>query len=335
MKKFLIGLLAATTLATTAQAQPAQTPAPAAPPAPTCAQRLDGDPAMWVARDADTTIYLFGTFHLLDGCIDWFNDEVREAFDRSNELVMEIVLPDNPAEIQQAMMPLITRYALDQQGRKLSDRLTPEQNRALAAALSAAGAPAGAFDMFEPWFVNMTLASLMAQRLGMTGEQGAEAVLKRAAAGRNMTIGAVETIEGQIQMFDTMSDEAQLAMLRETLDDMDKMQEALPRLTAVWRTGDAEGIDRMMNEGLSGNADLRRTLLGARNERWAEWIDERMDRPGTVFMAVGAGHLSGDDSVQSFLASRNIRTERVPNQTPTRTYPRCRSRSDDRCIQGR
>ncbi|MFN3726059.1 MAG: TraB/GumN family protein [Allosphingosinicella sp.] len=317
MKKLLIGLLAATTLATVAQAQPAPAPA-AAPAAPTCAQRHDGAPAMWVARDDDTTVYLFGTFHLLDGCIDWFNDEVREAFDRSNELVMEIILPDNPAEIQQAMMPLITRYAVDQQGRKLSDRLTPEQNRALGAALASAGAPAGAFDMFEPWFVNMTLASLMAQRLGMTGEHGAEAVLKRAAAGRNMTIGAVETIEGQIQMFDTMSDEAQLAMLRETLDDMDEMQQVLPRMTAVWRTGDAEGIDRMMNEGLSGNADLRRTLLGARNERWAEWIDQRMDRPGTVFMAVGAGHLSGSDSVQAFLARRNIRTERVPNQTPGR-----------------
>jgi uncharacterized protein YbaP (TraB family) len=319
MKKFLIGLLAATTLATTAQAQQAQGPAPAAAPAaPNCTQRVDGDPAMWVARDDDTTVYLFGTFHLLDGCIDWFNDEVREAFDRSNELVMEIVLPDNPAEVQQAMMPLITRYAVDPQRRKLSDRLTAEQNQALNAALASAGAPAGAFESFEPWFVNMTLASIMAQRLGMTGEQGAEAVLKRAAAGRNMQIGAVETIEEQIQMFDTMSDSAQLAMLRETLDEMDEMQQVLPRMIAVWRTGDAEGIDRMMNEGLSGNSELRRTLLGARNERWAEWIDQRMDRPGVVFMAVGAGHLSGDDSVQAFLARRNIRTERVPNQTPGR-----------------
>ncbi len=319
MKKFLISLLAATTLATAVQAQPAQAPAPAAAPAaPTCTQRLDGDPAMWVARDDDTIVYLFGTFHLLDGCIDWFNDEVREAFDRSNELVMEVVLPDNPAEIQQAMMPLITRYAVDPQGRKLSDRLTPEQNSALNAALASAGAPAGAFDSFEPWFVNMTLASVMAQRLGMTGEHGAESVLKRAAADRAMTIGAVETIEGQIAMLDSMSDAAQLEMLRDTLDEMDEMQQVLPRLITVWRTGDAEGIDRMMNEGLSGNAELRRTLLGARNERWAEWIDERMDRPGTVFMAVGAGHLAGPDSVQAFLARRNIETERVPNQTPER-----------------
>ena len=120
MKKFLLGALLAAVSA----------PAMAQAPLP------DADPAMWVVKDADTTVYLFGTFHLLDGCIDWFNDEVREAFDRSNELVMEIILPDNPAEIQQAMIPLITCYADDQQCRKLSDSLTPEQNRALNTALA-------------------------------------------------------------------------------------------------------------------------------------------------------------------------------------------------------
>lgn len=318
MKKFLVGLLAATTLATAAQAQPAAAPAPAAPAAPTCAQRSDGDPAMWVARDEDTTIYLFGTFHLLDGCIDWFNDEVRQAFDASNELVMEINLPDDQAAVAAAMQPLIARYAVDTSGRRLSSRLSADQNRKLNEILSGAGVPAGTFDSFEPWFVNMTLAALMAQRLGMTGEQGAEAVLKRAAAGRNMTIGAVETIEGQIQMFDGLSDEAQLVMLGEMLDDMGQMEQSLPQLVSVWRTGDAEGMDRQLNEGLSENAELRRAMLGARNERWAEWIDERMDRPGTVFMAVGAGHLVGPDSVQSFLQRRNIQSQRVPNQTPNR-----------------
>ena len=48
-----------------------------------------------MVRDADTTIYLFGTFHLLDGR-PWFNDEVKTAFDASSELVMEAILPEDP-----------------------------------------------------------------------------------------------------------------------------------------------------------------------------------------------------------------------------------------------
>ena len=315
MKKLILALLAATSLAGSAQAQPA--PAAATTPAAQAA-RPDADPAMWVVRDQDTTIYLFGTFHLLDGRADWFNDEVRQAFDQASELVFEIDLPADPAQIQQAMQPLIARYAVDSQGRKLSDRLTPEQNRKLNEVLATAGAPAGAFDSFEPWFVNMALSSIVAQRLGMTAESGAESVLKAAAAGRTMRLGAVETIEGQIQMLDSMSDELQLAQLRETLDDFEQAQQLLPRMLTVWNAGDAEGIDRILNEGLNDNPQLRRTMLGARNERWAEWIDQRMDQPGTVFMAVGAGHLVGSDSVQSFLARRNIQSQRVPNLTPNR-----------------
>ena len=95
-------------------------PRRAAPAAPL----PDANPALWVVRDADTTIYLFGTFHLLDGR-PWFNDEVRTAFDASDELVMEAVLPENPASLQ----PLILHYAVDPQGRTLSSRLTPRRMR--------------------------------------------------------------------------------------------------------------------------------------------------------------------------------------------------------------
>lgn len=314
MKKVLISLLAILSSTTALASQPA-TPAGSAPAAAaqSAAPLPDADPALWVVRDEDTTIYLFGTFHLLDGRTDWFNDEVRQAFDRSQELVFEIALPDDPAQMQQQMQPLIARYAVDQQRRRLSQRLTPEQNRAFNEAVASLGAPAGAFDVFEPWFASMTLTMVMSQRLGLTPENGAETVIKRAAAGRNMTMGAVETLEGQIRMFDEMPEELQLAMLREMLDDLSAAERILPRMLAVWNAGDAEGMDRIINEGMTENPGLRRILLGARNERWAQWIDDRLDRPGTVFMAVGAGHLVGSDSVQSFLARRNINSQRVPN----------------------
>ena len=131
-------------------------------PRPPQAPLPDADPALWVVRDDDTTIYLFGTFHLLDGR-PWFNDEVRTAFDASHELVLEAIIPENPAELQ----PLLMRYAVDPQGRSLSARLTPEQNAALGRALPTIGAPADAFDRFEPWFVAMTLTAVAAQQLGI------------------------------------------------------------------------------------------------------------------------------------------------------------------------
>ena len=116
----------------------------------------------------------------------------------------------------------------------------------------------------------------------------------------------------------------------------------MARMLAIWNSGDAEGLDRMMNEGLQNNPEARRILLGSRNEKWAEWIDDRMGRPGTVFMAVGAGHLTGTDSVQVFLQQRGISSARVPSgggaggvgagSTNVR-YPPCRGNVQDRCTQ--
>jgi len=327
MRKLLTALLAAAGLSMAgcatqgeqSQANSAgnQTSAAAAAASPQAALP-DADPAMWVVRDDDTIIYLFGTFHLLDGKTDWFNDEIRQAFDQSQELVFEIELPKDPTKVAEVMGPLVLRYAVDPKGRSLASRLSPEQNKKLGEALATIGAPAAAFDKFEPWFVNMTLSAVAAQKAGLTGANGAEEVLRRAAQGRNMTMGALETLEGQIQMFDNMPEEQQLAQLKATLDEIEEADETLPRMLKVWNAGDAEGLEQVMNEGLDEQPELRRALLENRNKAWAEWIAQRLARPGTVFMAVGAGHLVGPDSVQNFLAKRSIQGQRVPQLTPQR-----------------
>ena len=324
MKKLLFALLAGSALSAAACTLEPQDEAASAAPANQAnaqiaqAKLADGDPAMWVVRDEDTIIYLFGTFHLLDGKTDWFNDEVRQAFDSSQELVFEINMPKNPEEMGKQMGPLVFQYALDQKGRTISSRLSPEENKKLNEALATMGAPAGAFDRFEPWFVNMSLSAVAAQKQGLTGDKGAEEVLRRAAEGRNMTMGAVETLEGQIKIFDAIPEDQQLAQLKETLKDLNDEDDTLPRMLRVWNAGDAEGMEQVMNEGMNDQPELRRALLENRNKLWAEWIDQRLDRPGTVFMAVGAGHLVGGDSVQTFLAQRNIQAARVPQLTAGR-----------------
>lgn len=282
----------------------APAPAPTTPPA---AALPDADPAMWVVRDDDTTIYLFGTFHLLDGR-PWFNDEVRTAFDASNELVLEAIIPENMAELG----PLIQRYAIYPEGQTLSQRLTPEQNAALGRVLAEAGVPAAAFDRMEPWFVSMTLAALAGQRLGINAANGPEAVLSRAARERSAPIGELEGMAWQLQLFDRMPEAQQIAQLNESVEKFDELDEMLTPMLAAWSTGDVEGLVRILNAQSEADPALHRILFTDRNATWAGWIQERMARPGTVFMAVGAGHLAGPDSVQAALQARGIASTRVP-----------------------
>jgi uncharacterized protein YbaP (TraB family) len=292
-------------------------PAPAAQsasaaPAPTARALPDANPALWVVRDADTTIYLFGTFHLLDGR-PWFNDEVRTAFDASDELVMEAILPEDPTSVT----PMLMHYAVDPNHR-LSDRLTRRQNAALGRALAAAHVPPTAFDRFKPWFVSMTLAVLGAQRLGISSASGPETVLTNAAHARHIPIGELEGFEWQIRMLDGMSEPQQLAQLRETLAQNDEMSSKLAPMLAAWSSGDVTRLARLMDED-EHDSPIDRTLhtmlFTNRNANWATWIRNRLARPGTVFIAVGAGHLAGRDSVIADLRAQGIQATRVPHVT--------------------
>ena len=316
MKKIILGLLAATGLASPTIAQPEQAPtapaapqqvAPAAAPArPACRQRISANPAMWQVRDADTTIYLFGTFHLLDACRDWFKGTVREAFNRSDELVLEAVLPETPTEIQ----PLLMRVAVDPQGRTVTSRLSAEDAARLRTELGPLAAP---FDQakFEPWFINLTLSNLAAGKLNLDPTLGPETVLRRAAEVRHIPLIGVETIEFQFNLFDTQPEEDQLKALRRTLADPEAGVRTLRPMLAAWSSGNADRLAEIINEGTTEDPQTFRMLLVDRNAAWARWIRERLQRPGTVFMAVGAGHLGGVGSVQDQLRWLGIESSRV------------------------
>src|SRR5438874_165750 len=80
----MLGFLAAAAIGAATPA--AERPAPAP----------NADPAIFVVHDADTTVYLFGTFHALDAKTEWFNDQVKDAFEQSDELVLETLIPEGP-----------------------------------------------------------------------------------------------------------------------------------------------------------------------------------------------------------------------------------------------
>ncbi|HEX8534292.1 MAG TPA: TraB/GumN family protein [Allosphingosinicella sp.] len=290
-KKFIAAVLAAVAL-------PAAAGAEALP---------NVSPAMWVVKDADTTIYMFGTFHMLDGKRDWFNDEVKTAFDASSELVLETLLPENPAEMQ----PLIMKYAVDPAGKTLSQKLTPDVKAKLDKELSAAGLPPQAVEPLEPWFISMTLAQLGAQKLGLKPEFGPETVLRAVAKEKGKSVGQLETVEFQIATMDSVPESEQVLGVSQTIEKMDEMGKAFGPMIDAWSSGNVEGLAKITNEGMDKMPALRKALFVDRNAKWADWIGQRMEKPGVVFMAVGAGHLAGPDSVQDFLKKKGLKAVKV------------------------
>lgn len=283
-------------------------PVAAAPPAPASAS-IPADPALWVVKDEDTTIYLFGTVHVLKPRLSWFDSAVRAAFDKSGQLVLEIPLPD-PAEAQKVILPL----AVDASGKTLRSKLTEGERKEYEAAMGKLGLPPAALDQFDrlkPWFAAVTIAQIALQKAGYSPDEGAEKALNAAAGTAGKPVSGLETLQQQLGYFDTLPEKDQIAFLMSGVRDLDTFGALIDGMVERWKAGDADGLSKLMNRDVSSQPTLYKVLLADRNARWATWIDNRMKTPGTVFVAVGAGHLAGKDSVQAQLTKYKLKAVRI------------------------
>ncbi|WP_247713133.1 TraB/GumN family protein [Qipengyuania polymorpha] len=263
-------------------------------------------PALWKVEDEDTTIYLFGTVHILPANVQWFSGNIARALETSDTLVTEI--PEGAMD-EPAMKAAVVAKGTLPEGKTLRGLLNPEQRQQYEAALTQLGAPADAFDRYEPWLAGITLAVMPLIMNGYDPESGAESVIE-AAAPADATRLALETAEQQLDFFDKLPPKSQVAFLMSSAKDLDRVVAMMDEMLNEWLEGDADSLAALMNSEMTDPVAAT-VLLHTRNERWAEWIDARMDEPGQVFIAVGAGHLAGEKSVQDYLAQRDITVTRI------------------------
>ena len=267
---------------------------------------VTADPAFYKISDEDTVIYVLGTIHVLPEDYEWFDGELRGAFNSSGELVMEMVAPD-PA----VMGGIVQKLAIDPNGKQLSSYFDAKMKAKYEEHLAALNIPANAFEIFEPWMVAVTLTAMQMETMGLSSEEGVETILTAAAQASGKKISGLETAVQQLGFFDNLSKEAQLALLESGLESLEENEKTMNEMIAGWAAGDITGLAALMNEAMEDQPELLAALLTDRNERWAEWVKTRMDSPGTVFMAVGAGHIAGEGSLFDVLDDDGIDAVRL------------------------
>ena len=265
-------------------------------------------PAMWKVADADTTIYLFGTIHLLPPGTQWRSAAFDKAAAGSDTLVVETMIDDkNPHGTIAELFKLAVSPGLP----PLSARVKPEKRAALQAAVTKSGIPPVMLDRMETWAAAFLLLGVQFKDLGLESSSGVEAVLRKQFADRGKPIAQLETNAEQLGVFDQLSEKSQREFLEGVVDDPMAMKKQFGGMLDAWIRGDVEGIAKSFNSDLREAPELSEALLARRNANWARWVKGRMAQPGTVMMAVGAGHLAGDKSVVRMLKKQGFRVDRV------------------------
>jgi len=274
-----------------------------APVAPAPVARAAGDgPPLWVVRDADSTIYLFGTIHLLKPGTAWGSDKVDAAFDSATDVWFEVTNPDDQA----ALVPVFQQYGLSPD-RPLSSWLTPDEQATLAIAAPAAGLTAQQIDPFRPWFAALMVATGPLMAAGYDPALGVEMNLRARALAAGKPIHGLETIDQQIGALARMSDDGQKTYLRHYLKTYGTAAADLDRVVAGWIASDQDAMAQYAHEnGRAISEETHQIFMARRNADWADQIETLLKGSGTTFIAVGLGHLAGDDTVQDLLAARGI-----------------------------
>jgi len=266
------------------------------------------DPALWVVKGATATVYLFGTVHILPKDAKWHYPALEKALADSGTLYMEED-DDDPVGMQM----LVLQYGMDLQ-HPLSEQLDDTDRARLEAAAKAIAFPGGAttLNAMKPWLAALTITVAPIVKAGYDPKSGADKQLQRAFKAAGKTIDAFETAEQQIQYFANLPSTLQLDLLRNVLDDYAKGPAQIKALIRAWQAGDVDAIATNVNGSMRKQyPDLYEVLLVDRNGHFAKRIETLLKGHGTIFVAIGAGHLAGPDSVQAQLAKLGIDTERV------------------------
>lgn len=266
------------------------------------------EPALWVVSDPDTTVYLFGTIHLLPQGMAWRSASLNGAVAKSDALVIETIIDDkNPLQFMQTLNAIAISPNLP----PLVERVSADKRPALEKAIKASGIPPVALDRMETWAVAFLLLGAQFREIGLKGEDGVETVLRNAFAEQGKPVGALESNSEQLGFFDRLPEAAQVALLEGSLSESKDMRNEFGAMLAAWASGDVDTIAETFDRDLAQTPALRDALMIQRNRNWANWIERRMASPGSVLVAVGAGHLAGTDSVQRYLETKGYRVQRL------------------------
>jgi hypothetical protein len=274
---------------------------------------------MWVIRDADSTIYLTGTIHMLPPQLEWRSPRLEAALDEADELWLELAMPSDVEAFRREAEPFIMRHAKSS-GPPLSSRLGETERKALADAIGRAGLPPEAMaelDRMQPWYVSNVISVAPLAAAGFKSEAGIDITLAKMARDQGAEIKGLEKIEEQVLLMSGASEADQLGQLRAFLAVPPAMSTGVAwiggKTFEQWAGGNTLPVELLISTMYSARGAQRRqvdALLTNRNENWAGQIEEMLKGSGVSFIAVGAGHLVGPESVQKRLKLRGIAAER-------------------------
>lgn len=264
------------------------------------------EPALWKVSGGRSTVYLFGSVHLLPEGGFSVGGDLADALADADRVCLEI---DPGATDEAATASITLARAVDAEGRDLFELLGDDADSVREKAEDA-GVPLEALSMFEPWFAGIMVSVMSLQAHGYDAQHGVEQVIEAEAKKDGKESCGLETLDGQLGMLDDLPANLQKEILMQAIDEASDIEAKVDPMIAAWRAGDERGLEHSVGDDFDDYPELADALIYDRNARWAGQVGEMLDGDENVLLVVGAMHLVGDRGLPALLEKRGYRVER-------------------------
>lgn len=266
---------------------------------------------LWKISSPKGQVYLLGSLHMVPTNFPPLNKEIEQAFQDSDNLVVEVdESTAAPGQVEQ----LTKQKGLYAENDSLSRHISKETKALLDKYLANTGITPSVFDVFKPWLAGLTISVTELQRQGFDIQAGLDKHFLQEAKASNKKIQELESVDFQINLLSGFSDELQDKLLLQSLLEIQDIQNEAAKMIEAWLTGDAQKMNEVVTAELGEHPDLKPVydkLYAERNVNMEKKIEEYIDKGGSFFVVVGAGHLVGKEGLVQLLQDKGYKPEQL------------------------
>ncbi len=266
--------------------------------------------SVWVveAPEGGGRLYLCGTIHILRRDDYPLAPAYETAYADSNRLIFELPPGAGSDSALGERMRELGRYGA---GETLEARCGPALWQRLKAWGEKRGVPVTALNSCRPWFVSLLITTTEYAHLGASPEMGVDRHFEARARSDGKPAEGLETVELQLQLFAGLEEKLQIAMLEQTLDEVDTLSEEYERMISAWKQGRLDELHEMLFREAAKHPELMEIFLTARNHTWMARLEELLRRGEHAMVLVGTGHFTSETGLIQLLEQRGFRVRRV------------------------
>jgi hypothetical protein len=264
---------------------------------------------LWRVRSEANTVYVLGSLHFSKQEIYPLRQEIENAFDQSDFLVVEA----NVNDIGKTDVQKLIEGALYPANDRLEKHVSAETFERVKKEMGGLGLPPELINKQKPWFLAMTIVALESAKLGLDPKLGIDMYFLSKAQGKKKIL-ELESLDYQIGVLSGLSDKDQELFLVYTLKDLNVLEQELDKMIRAWTSGDTKAMEALMTRSVSEDkrlSSIYEKLVYERNKEMAMKIKNFLKAKETYFIIVGAGHLVGNEGIIELLKRDGYRVEQL------------------------